>query len=86
MECHCDLYPGHDCESERRELRRQLLDAESESGDQQRRGWQRPTLDCDWPMFDLFDRTGYSDWTGGIRYNQLEHKLELECGYSTRRM
>ena len=71
---------------ERRKLCRQLLDAEPKSGDQQRRGWQRRTVDCDWRLFNLLVRASDSDWIGGLRYDQLQHEPELERGQSTCRM
>jgi hypothetical protein len=46
MERHCGLYPRHDGKRGRRKLRREFLDAEPESLDQQRRSRQRRTLDC----------------------------------------
>ena len=86
LEFDCGLHPGHDGKRERRELRRQLLDAEPESDDQQRRGWQWRTLDCDWRLFNLLVRASGSGWIGGLRHNQFQHKPELERGHSSRRM
>jgi hypothetical protein len=86
VERHCGLHRRHDGEPERRKLRRQFLDAEPESGDQQRRSWQRRTLDRDWRLFDLLGCASYSDWTGGIRNDELQHKPELEYRYSPRGM
>ncbi len=86
MERDCGLHRRHDGEPEWRKLCRQLLDAEPESGDQQRRSWQRRTLDCDGSLFDLLDRAGRSDWIGGFGHDSIQHEPELEHGHSTRGM
>jgi hypothetical protein len=86
MERHCGLHPRHDGKRGRRKLRREFLDTEPESVDQQRRRWQWTTLDCDRPLFNLLGRASHSDWIGGVRDHQLQHKLELECSYPTRRV
>jgi hypothetical protein len=86
MERHGDLHRRHDGQCGRRKLRRQFLDAEPESDDQQRRSWHGRALDRDWPLFDLLVGTSYSDWLSGIGDDQLQHKPELERGHSPRRM
>jgi hypothetical protein len=67
------LHPRHDGERKRRKLRRQFLDAEPKSGDQQRRTWQRPTLDRDWRLLELLVRASCSDGIGGIWDDAIQH-------------
>ena len=64
VERHCGLHRGHDGECWRRKLRRQFLDTEPESLDQQRRSRQRRTLDRDHTLLDLLGCTGclQLDW------------------------
>jgi hypothetical protein len=86
LEFDCGLHPGHDGKRERGKLRRQLLDTEPESDDQQRRGWQWQTLDCHRSLLELLICASDSGWIDGFRHNQFKHKPELERGHSPRRM
>ena len=70
VERHGDLYRGHDGEPERRELRGELLDAEPESGQLQRRRGERSAVDGDGSVFDLLDGTGDSYRTDGFGHDQ----------------
>jgi hypothetical protein len=83
MELNSGLYRRHDGKRERRKLRRQLLDAEQQSRYQQRRGWQRRTLDRDRRLLELLIRASGSDGTRCLRHNQLQHEPWLVGGHST---
>jgi hypothetical protein len=81
MELNGGLHRRHDSEPKWRKLHRQFLDAESKSGDQQRRRGQWPALDCHWSMLELLICAGNSDWVGRFWDDQLQHKPQLECGH-----
>ena len=79
MERHCRVYGWDDSQPRRRELRRQFLDAESESGVQQRPRRQWPTLDCYRRLFELHNCAKCSHWVSGFGYDQHRHKPGLDC-------
>jgi len=86
VERYCDLHPRHDSESGWTELRCQFLDTEPKSGNEQWRGGQWSTLDCDGRMFNLLNQAVYSDWIGGLRNDKFQHKSELDGSRPSRRV